>query len=105
VTAASGPTGFACYRGYATALLSSAGIAMTSYTGGRLSFDLLGDRVRAFRYAIGVRKDSDTDTIYEGFIFALRRRVVVYAVFKEQSVEPSVYDEHGVLAKAVARVR
>jgi hypothetical protein len=97
-------TSFACYRGKLPAILAPAKLKLESYTGGPMSFDPLGDTLRAFRYKAAVSLGKEKDALYLDYIFVVRGRVLISFGFTQGSVEPGVYTEHAILQKVIARV-
>jgi hypothetical protein len=103
IVAASVPAAFACYGKAVRASAAPAGVKVTGFTGKRVSFDRVGDEVRAYAYAIVARRGQSTGTSYFDLIFVRRGRVVVAANFLQQSSRPSTFIESDALTRAIAR--
>jgi hypothetical protein len=103
LTAVTASSVFACYRAKIPAILKPAGLKMESFTGGQLSFDRLGDVLKAYRYKVALSKSGDKAALFLDYVFVLRGRVLVSTGFVGAFTEPDVFVEHSVLAKVVAR--
>ena len=104
LSAVTSPSVFACYKAKLPGVLSTVGLKVESFAGGPLSFDQLGDVVRAFRYKVSVSKSGQKDALFLDYVFVRRGRVLVSSGFTQASSEPDVYTEHATLAKVTARI-